>query len=54
MKKFMFKVATLSLLFTAVPMVVQAETGWTIYKPGLVKSAVAKGETVLLSYLSSW
>ena len=54
MKKFMFKVVTLSLLFTAVPMVVQAETGWTIYKPGLVKSAVAKGETVLLGYLSSW
>ena len=52
--KLMFKIATLSLLFVAVPMVAQAETGWTMYKPGLVKSAIIKGETLLLSYLSSW
>ena len=54
MKKLIFKIATLSLLLVAVPMVAQAETGWAIYKPGLVKSAIAKGETVLLGYLSSW
>jgi hypothetical protein len=54
MKKLMFKIATLSLLLIAAPMVAQAETGWTIYKPGLVKSAIIKGETLLLSYLSSW
>jgi hypothetical protein len=54
MMKLIFKIATLSLLFVAVPMVAQAETGWTMYKPGLVKSAITKGDTVLLSYLSSW
>ena len=54
MKKLMLKIATLSLLLLAAPMAAQAETGWTIYKPGLVKSAIAKGETVLLGYLSSW
>jgi hypothetical protein len=54
MKKLMVKIAALSLLFVAAPMAAQAETGWTIYKPGLVKSAIANGETVLLGYLSSW
>lgn len=54
MKKLMVKIAALSLLLVAVPMAAQAETGWTIYKSGLVKSAVANGETVLLGYLSSW
>ena len=29
-------------------------TGWTMYKPGLVTSAISNGETVLLGYLSSW
>ena len=54
MKNLMFKIATLSLLLLAAPMAAQAETGWTIYKPGLVKSAIAKGETVVRGYLSSW
>ena len=54
MKKLMVKIAALSLLLLAVPMAAQAETGWTIYKPGLVKSAIAKGETVVLGYLSTW
>ena len=54
MKKLMLNVTALSLLLFAMPFAAQAETGWTIYKPGLVKSAIAKGETVLLGYLSSW
>ena len=54
MKKLMLKIATLSLLLLAAPVAAQAETGWTIYKPGLVKSAIAKDETILLGYLSSW
>ena len=54
MKKLMFKIATLSLLLVAAPMAAQAETGWAIYKPGLVKSAIGNGETILLGYLSSW
>ena len=51
MKKLMLKIAALSLLLVVVPMAAQAETGWTTYKPGLVKAAIAKGETVLLGYL---
>ena len=54
MKKFMFGIVALSLLLVAAPMAAQAETGYTIYKPGLIKSAIANGETVLLAYLSSW
>jgi hypothetical protein len=54
MKKLMLKIAALSLLLVVVPMATQAETSWTTYKPGLVKEAIAKGETVLLGYLSSW
>jgi hypothetical protein len=54
MKKLMFKIATLSLLLVAAPVAAQAETGWTIYESGLVKSAIENGETVLLGYLSSW
>ena len=54
MKNLIVKIATLSLLLAAAPMATHAETGWTIYKPGVVKSAVANGETVLLGYLTSW
>ena len=36
------------------PAVVQAESDWVVYKPGVVKAAVAKGDTVLLGYLSTW
>ena len=54
MKKLILKYMTLMLILISMPLAAQAETGWTIYKPGLVKSAIAKGETVLLGYLSSW
>ena len=54
MKNLIFKIAALSLLLVTTPMVAQAEAGWTKYKPGLVKAAIARGETVLLGYLSSW
>ena len=54
MKKLMFKIATLSFLLVAVPIAAQAGTGWTVYKPGLVKTAISNGKTVLLGYLSSW
>ena len=54
MKNLMLKIAMLSLVFVTAPMAAQAETGWTMYKPGLVTSAISNGETVLLGYLSSW
>ena len=54
MKKFMLGIVALSLLLVAAPITAQAGTGYAIYKPGIVKSAIANGETVLLAYLSSW
>ncbi len=54
MKNLMLKFAMLSLVFVTAPMAAQAGTGWTMYKPGLVTSAISNGETVLLGYLSSW
>ena len=54
MKKFMLGIVALSLLLVAAPITAQAGTGYAIYKPGLIKSAIASGETVLLAYLSSW
>ena len=54
MKKFMSGFFALALFVVAVPMAAQAGTGYAIYKPGIVKSAIANGETVLLAYLSSW
>ena len=54
MKKVILGIVTLSLLLVASPMAAQAGTGYEIFKPGIVKSAMAKGETVLLAYLSSW
>ena len=54
MKKLTLKIGALSLLLLASPMAAQAGTDWTIYKPGVVKSAIASGETVFLAYLSSW
>jgi len=54
MKKFMLGIVTLSLLLVTAPMAAQAGTGYAMYKPGIVKSAIANGQTVLLTYLSSW
>ena len=54
MRNHMYKIFILALLLAAVPMAGQAKMGWKIYKPGLVKSAIARGETVVLGYLSSW
>ena len=54
MKKLMLHVITLSLLLFSMPLAAQAETGWTIYKPGIVKSAIGKGETILLGYFIKW
>ena len=54
MKKVLIRIAALSLLLTATSLAAQAELSWTNYKPGLVKSALERGETVLLGYLSSW
>ena len=37
-----------------VPMAAQAGPGTVNYKPGALKAAIAKGQTVLLFYKSTW
>jgi len=54
MKKFMSGLVALSLFVVAVPMAAQAGADFVPYKPGIVKSAIAKGETALLFFKSSW
>ncbi len=54
MMKFMSGLIALAWLVTATPMVAQAGTGLLPFKPGTVKSAIAKGETILLFYKSTY
>ena len=44
----------LALLVMLVPVGSSAGTGTVAYKPGALKAAIAKGETVLLHYKSTW
>ena len=44
----------LAWLAMVVPMSVQAGKSTIAYKPGALKAAVAKGDTVLLHYKSTW
>lgn len=54
MKKLMLNIMIVALMLVATPMSSHAGTGWTTYKPGVVKSAITRGKTVLLGYLSSY
>ena len=54
MSKKFFKMVTLCISLIVGSAVVHAKTDWIAYKPGIVKAAVAQGDTVLLGYLSTW
>ena len=54
MKKFMSGIIVLALFVLAVPMGAQASADFVPYKPGIVKSAIAKGETALLFFKSTY
>lgn len=54
MKKLLSGLLGAAWLVFAVPVTVQAGEGTTAYKPGVIKSAVAKGETTLVIYKASW
>ena len=54
MKTFMSGFVVLALFVIGVPMAAQAGADFVPYKPGIVKSAIAKGETALLFFKSSW
>lgn len=53
MKTFMSGLLALAWL-VAIPLSAQAGDGMVAYKPGKLKAAIAKGETVLLHYKSTW
>lgn len=44
----------LAWLALIVPFAAQANNGTVSYKPGALKAAIAKGDTVLLHYKSTW
>ena len=54
MSKNFLKMVTLFISLIGGSAVVHAKTDWIAYKPGIVKAAVAQGDTVLLGYLSTW
>ena len=54
MKKSVSGLVTLALFVVAVPMAAQAGADFVPYKPGIVKSAIAKGKTTLLFFKSNW
>ena len=54
MKKFMSGLVALAVFVIAVPMGAQAGADLVPYKPGIIKSAISKGETALLFFKSSW
>ena len=54
MKKFVSGVLAFILFLSAVPMVAAAGPSFVNYKPGTVKAAIAKGETTLLFFKSTY
>ena len=53
MKKYLAGLA-LAWVVTWAPMTAQAGVNWVPYKTGIVKAAIAKGDTALLFYKSTW
>jgi hypothetical protein len=54
MKKYLTGLVTFALLATAAPVAAKAGANWVEYQSGVVKGAIARGETALLFYKSSW
>ena len=54
MKKLISGLLALAWFAFAAPTLAQAGEGSVIYKPGVVKAAIAKGQTALIFYKSTW
>lgn len=54
MKKILSGLLALAWLAMAGSMAAQAGADTVVYKPGVVKAAIAKGEPVLVFYKSTW
>ncbi|PPR64936.1 MAG: hypothetical protein CFH08_01055 [Alphaproteobacteria bacterium MarineAlpha3_Bin7] len=54
MKNFVPRLVALALLVFTLPMLAHAGADFVPYKTGIVKSAIAKGETALLFFKSTY
>ena len=54
MSKYLSAALALAWLVVVVPMSAQAGSGTVAFKPGALKAAIARGETVLLTYHTNW
>ncbi len=54
MKNLVSGMLALAWFVMLIPVAAQAGPGTVNYKPGALRAAIAKGETVLLFYKSTW
>ena len=54
MKSYFLGFFALTCLIFGRPVTVEAGADWVVYKPGIVKAAIARGETTFLFYKSTW
>ena len=54
MKSYLIGFFSLAWLMLPGPVMAQVGVDWVAYKPGIVKALLAKGETTLLHYRSTW
>lgn len=54
MKQCLLGLIVAAMVLISGPLTAQAGQEWTTYKPGIVKTAIANGETALLFYKSAW
>ena len=54
LKKLLSGLMALALFAIALPFAAQAGNGTVAFKPGALKAAIERGETVLLHYKSTW
>jgi len=54
MKSYLIGFLALAWLIFSGPVTALAGTDWVAYKPGIVNTAIANGESTLLFYKSTW
>lgn len=54
MKKYALRLIAAAMVIISVSLSAQAGQEWIAYKPGIVKTAIANGQTALLFYKSAW
>ena len=54
MRKYLISFVSAAFVILGISGPAQSVEGWTDYKPGVVKSALANGENTLIFYKSTW